>query len=74
MLPVMSHSFSQAGSAALVGSLRRILSQQSLAMKALPAASAAVSLKSRPRSYKGSGGKADKASKPGKAKRDELPP
>ena len=57
-----------------MGSLRRILSQQSLAMKAMPVAAAAVSLKSRPRSHRGSGNKADKASKPGKAKRDELPP
>ncbi|KAK9845426.1 hypothetical protein WJX81_006144 [Elliptochloris bilobata] len=63
----------QAGSAALVGSLRRILSQQLLAMKAAPAAAAAISLKGRPRTHKG-GGKGDKAPKPMKPKRDELPP
>ena len=59
-----------------MGGLRRILSHQQLAlpMKAVPAASAAVSLKGRGRPYKAAA-KADKpASKPGKLKRDELPP
>lgn len=63
----------QAGSAALVGSLRRILSQQSLPLKAVPVAAAAVSLKGRARAHK-AGAKADKPLKPGKPKRDELPP
>lgn len=59
-----------------MGSLRRILSQQqlSLPMKAVPAAAAAVSLKGRARPYKAAA-KADKpAGKPGKLRRDELPP
>lgn len=70
-----SHSpdSAQAGSAALVGSLRRIMSQQSLTLKAVPVAAAAVSLKGRARAHKASA-KADKPLKPGKPKRDELPP
>jgi len=56
-----------------VGSLRRILSQQSLTLKAVPVAAAAVSLKGRARAHK-AGAKADKPLKPGKPKRDELPP